>query len=321
MPLHPDAVAFLRRLEHDGVQPDYLLTVAEARAKAEAPAETEREPVAAVEDTAAPGPSGPVPMRIYTPPRRAVGVVVYLHGGGFVTGTIDSYDPLMRRLANRVPATVVAVDYRRAPEHRCPAAVDDAQAAYHWATAHAQQLAPDSRGQIAVAGDSAGGNIAAVLSRRRRDAREPLPALQVLLYPGTDAAAYQDSDAYPSYRQCSAGYGMHYQDGLWYLAHYLGPDGDRYSPDASPIRAPSLVGLPAAYVVTVEYDILRDEGEAYAAQLRDAGVPVEHRRWNGHLHGFIGDPNAFADAEPALDDIARAIRNALTPRSSTQRAE
>jgi acetyl esterase len=308
--LHPQAAAFLERRRSAGVRPDHQLSIAEARAQADVPA-VDVESVGAVADLTVPGPGGPVPVRIYTPARRPVGVVVYLHGGGHVTGTIDSYDGLTRRLANRVPATVVSVSYRRAPEHRCPAAVDDAEAVYHWVLRQVSVLAPSSGERVAVAGDSAGGNNAAVLARRLRDAGSPLPSLQVLVYPPVDAVAYRDRGAHPSYAECGQGFGLLYDDGLAYWNQYLGPDGDPASPDASPMRATSLAGLPPAYVLTVEYDVLRDEGQAYAQALGATGVPVQHRQWNGHLHGFLGDPAAFDDADPALEEIAAALRAAL----------
>lgn len=312
MPLHPQAAAFLQRQRREGVVPDHQLTVGQARDKADTCAVPGGgEPVRTVADTEVPGPGGQVPVRVYTPDEPPLGVVVYLHGGGHVTGTIDSYDALTRRLANRVPATVVSVGYRRAPEHRCPAAVEDAEAAYRWVLARVQDLAPGSPGRVAVAGDSAGGNNAAVLARRLRDAGVPLPVLQVLLYPPVDAVAYRDPDAYPSYRQCGQGFGLVYEDGLHYWGCYLGPQGDPASPDASPMRAPSLRGLPPAYVLTVEYDVLRDEGQAYAEALRAAGVAVVHRRWDGHLHGFLGDPHTYTDANPALNEVGAAPSHAL----------
>lgn len=314
--LHPQAAAFLDRRRCAGVRPDHQLSLAQVRAEADGPAQ-DTEPVAAVADTSVPGPGGPVPVRVYTPQAAALGVVVYLHGGGHVTGTLDSYDGLTRRLANRVPATVVSVDYRRAPEHRCPAAVEDAGAAYTWALARARALAPDGAGRVAVAGDSAGGNNAAVVVRRLRDTGAPPPALQVLLYPPVDAVAYLERNTYASYVECGRGFGLVYEDGVSYWRHYLGPHGDPASPDASPMRAASLADLPPAYVLTAEYDVLRDEGEAYARTLAAAGVPVQHRRWNGHLHGFLGDPASFDDAEPALAEIATALRAALTTRPRT----
>lgn len=297
------------------MRPDHLVGIAAARARADVPTPAgTREAVEAVTEHTVPGRAQPVRVRVYHPARQPVGVVLYLHGGGHVTGTVDSYDGLTRRLANRVPATVVSVDYRRAPEHRCPAAVDDAQAAYEWALRYARSLAPRGPGQLVIAGDSAGGNNAAVLTRRLRDGPGVPPVLQVLLYPPLDAVAYRDPDAYPSYRACGDGLGLVYADGLFYWDAYLGPDGDPGHPDASPLRLPDLSGLAPAYVLTVEYDVLRDEGAHYAARLEDAGVPVIHRRWNGHLHGFLGDPSTYDDADPALDEVATAVRTALTGR-------
>ncbi|SNS42103.1 acetyl esterase [Geodermatophilus pulveris] len=316
MTLHPQAAAFLDRLHHEGVRPDDELTVAQVRAAADRPAPAPVEPVAEVVDEVVDevvaGPGADVPVRVYRPAAPPVGVVLYLHGGGHVTGTLDSYDGLTRRLANRVPAVVVAVGYRRAPEHRCPAAVDDAEAAYRWVLRHAAALAGEGVGGVVVAGDSAGGDDAAVLARRLCDDGSPPPALQVLLHPTLDAVAYRDGTVHPSHRDFATGYGLTYDDGLWYWDHHLGPDGDPASPDASPLRAPSVAGLAPAHVVTVGYDVLRDEGAAYAARLRAAGVPVEHRHWPGHLHGFLGDPHTYDDADPALDEVAAAIRRALT---------
>ncbi|WP_336026521.1 alpha/beta hydrolase [Geodermatophilus sp. FMUSA9-8] len=287
--------------------------MAEARAAADRPASAVEaiEAVAEVTETTVPGVAGPVPVRIHRPVEPPGGVVVYLHGGGHVTGTLDSYDGLTRRLANRVPATVVSVGYRRAPEHRCPAAVEDAQAVYRWVLGRTAALAPGSEGRVVVAGDSAGGNNAAVLVRWLRDAGTPPPAAQVLVYPPVDAVAYRER-AYASHTECGEGSGLLNADGLAYWDYYLGPDGDPASPDASPMRAASLAGLPPAYVLTVEFDVLRDEGEAYAAALAAAGVPVRTRRWDGHLHGLLGDPATYDDAEPALSEIADAIRSALT---------
>ncbi len=213
--MHPQAAALLERQRAAGIRPDHQLTVAQARAKADVPAHGV-EPVAQVVDAAVPGPAGLIPVRVYTPAEHPLGVVVYLHGGGHVTGTIDSYDGLTRRLANRIPATPVSVGYRRAPEHRCPTAVEDAEGVYHWVTGRVRSLAPGSGGRVAVAGDSAGGNNTAVLVRRLRDAGAPPPALQVLVYPPVDAVAYRDRSAYPSYTECGQGFGLRYEDGLSY---------------------------------------------------------------------------------------------------------
>jgi len=310
MPLHPDAAAFLERRRQAGTRFDHELSIAEARAEADLPTPLEqREPVANVHDGQVPGPGGDIPIRVYEPASPA-GVVVYLHGGGHITGTLDSYDGLCRRLANRVPATIVSVGYRRAPEHRVPADIDDAEAVYHWTLAHLDDLASSRRRRVAIAGDSAGGHITAAVTRRLRDSHQPLPALQVLLYPALDAVAYRNR-AYPSHTECGDGYGMVYADGLHYLNQHLGPDGDPATPDASPLRAPDLTGLPPAYILTAEYDVLRDEGHAYAERLTEAGVPANYRMWPGQIHGFLGDPAGFTQAEPALKDVAAALYGAL----------
>ncbi len=307
MPLHPQAVAALDEMRREGVASDHELTVQQARAKAEATTDDHIESVVVSRNLVVPG-DPEVAVRRYRP-AAPVGVVLYLHGGGHVMGTVDSYDAFSRRLANRVPATVVAVEYRRAPEHRCPAAVDDAEVAYRWVVQNAAALAPNSDARVVIAGDSAGGNNTAVLAQRLRDAHQPAPALQVLLYPPLDAVAYRAA-SYPSYTERGEGYGLTYPDGLWYWNHYLGPDGDAASPDASPLRADSLEGLPPAYLLTVEYDVLRDEGRHYADRLREAGVAVQHRHWDGHLHGFLVDQR-YDDAERALIEITDAIRTAL----------
>lgn len=315
MALHPQAAAFLSRLVADGVPPAHLLSIDDARRRSAAPPGVP-EPVREVVDTVVPGPVE-VPVRVVTPHGRARGIVVYLHGGGHVTGSVASYDHLVRRLAVRVPAVVVAVDYRLAPEHRCPAAVDDAATAREWVLQQRERLTGDPAAPVAVAGDSAGANNAAVLSRRLRDSDSDSgsggssqPVLQVLVYPPVDAVAYRQA-AYPSHTERGSGYGLVYEDGLHYWEHYLGPDGDPASPDASPLRAPSMAGLAPAYVLTVEYDVLRDEGRAYADRLREAGIPVEHRHWDGHLHGFLGDPTTFSDADDAMSEIAGALRAAM----------
>jgi acetyl esterase len=251
-----------------------------------------------------------VPLRIYRPlsadGRRPLAAVVYLHGGGWVTCDLDTHDRLCRTLANRSGAAVIAVDYRRAPEHPFPAAVDDGLAALDWTRAHAADLGVDLA-RLAVAGDSAGGNLAAVIARRDRDGGGAPPlALQVLLLPVTDAA--MDT---PSYTENADGFYLTHAAMRWYWDHYLG-GADPLHPDASPLRASDLRGLPPALVVTAEYDPLRDEGEAYAERLRTAGVRVRFRRYEGMVHGFIRWGAAVDAATAALDEVGRGIGEALT---------
>jgi acetyl esterase len=252
------------------------------------------EDVAHVEDTEVAG----VPVRAYHPrPGEDLPLLVYLHGGGWVIGSRDTHDGVCRALANRVPCAVVSVEYRLAPEHEFPAAVDDA-----WAVTRAV-LESESQ-PVAVGGDSAGGNLAAVMALRARDAGLPL-ALQLLIYPVTDC-----SPATESYRRCAEGYGMTGRDMEYYWGLYMG-DQDRAHPDASPLRAPSLAGVAPAHVLVCEYDVLHDEGVAYADRLRAEGVPVTLRDVDGMIHGFIRMPARIDRARDSWDDCAAALRGAF----------
>lgn len=301
--LDPAAAAFLAERATAGVLADHQLTVDQMRTAADV-STVDQQPDLPVStaDRNVIGPDAEVPIRVVTPHRRPLGIVVYAHGGGHLTGTMDSYDRLARRLAAAVPATVVLVGYRRAPEHRWPAAVDDVEAAYGWALQHREELADAGCG-MAIAGDSAGGHLAAVVSRRLRDAGATEPAAQALIYPTLDAVAYRQA-AYPSHAENATGCGLLYADGLAYWDHYLGPDGDPASPDASALRADDLSALPPAFVLTAECDVLRDEGRAYADRLRAAGVQVSYRQFDGQLHGFLGDPDRYSAADDALQAVA-----------------
>jgi acetyl esterase len=313
MPLHPQVEKLLAA--QAGAQPLHELDVGQARrvhAEAASVQNGPPTPVAGVEDLAAPGPAGAVPVRVYTPEAAAPGsgqapppVVVWFHGGGWVVGTLDTYDPLCRALAAASGAVVASVDYRLAPEHRFPAAVEDCWAATRWVAAHAGEVggSPD---RIAVAGDSAGGNLATVVARRARDAGGPRLAFQLLVYPATDAA--MDT---ASYQDLADGYYLTAPLMRWYWGHYLGDDRAGADPDASPLQAPDLAGLPPALVVTAEYDPLRDEGEAYAARLAEAGVPTVVRRHDGMVHGFFRWRGVLDAAAPAMAEAAAALRAAL----------
>ncbi|MFB4317658.1 alpha/beta hydrolase [Actinomadura sp. 21ATH] len=278
-----------------------VLDAAEARAVlAAAPVpDVPRTPVARVEDRAA----GDVPVRIYWPDAPAPApVVVFFHGGGFVLCDLDSHDGLARDLCAGAGAIVVSVDYRRAPEHRHPAAADDAYAAAAWAHAHAAELGGDP-GRLAVAGDSAGGALAALTALRARDGGGPPLRHQLLVYPVTDAA--MDT---ASYRDHAADGFLTAKAMAWYWEQYLGGADGR---DASPLRAADLSGLPPACVITAEHDPLRDEGEAYAERLAAAGVPVEARRFPGTFHGFAGVTHVLPAAREAVALAAAALRRNL----------
>ena len=306
MPLDPQAQAYLDGLAAAGALPHDQLSVEEARRLTEQGAAAvfgPKDRVGSVVDRALPG---PVRVRIYEPPgsERPLPALVYFHGGGWVVGSLDSHDGPCRALAARTPCVVVAVDYRLAPENRFPAAVEDAWAATAWVAEHAASIGADPR-RIAVGGDSAGGNLAAVVALRARDHGLSL-ALQLLVYPVTDR-----SFDTPSYRECASGYFLTLDSMRWFWDHYLGPDGDGADPEASPLRAADLAGVAPGLVVTAEYDPLRDEGEAYARRLEEAGVPVTLSRYDGMIHGFYRMAAAMDRTQDALNESAAALRTAF----------
>jgi acetyl esterase len=289
-------------LHHQSVEQARAFHVADAAALNGPPA-----PVAAVADRRVPGPAGELPVRVYTPEGSPpFPIVVFFHGGGWVVGTLDTYDPLCRALAAATPAVVVSVDYRLAPEHRWPAAVEDAYAATEWASRNAAALGGVQH-RLAVAGDSAGGNLAAVVALGARDRGGPAIAFQLLVYPVLDAAG--DT---ASWREYADGYHLTADGMRWYWDHYLGGAGGA-APDASPLRAAFVGGLPPALVIGAEYDILRDEGEAYAARLAEAGVDASASSHAGVVHGFVRWRAVTGAAEDALQEAAAALRSALAP--------
>jgi acetyl esterase len=308
--LRPELRALLDRQAASGRPPLHRQSVAQARAfhtEDAAALNGEPVPVAAAADRTVPGPGGDLPVRVYTPEGSPpFPIVVFFHGGGWVVGTLDSYDPLCRALAAAVPAVVVSVGYRLAPEHRWPAAVEDAYAATMWASRHAAELG-GAQHRLAVAGDSAGGNLAAVVALGARDRGGPAIAFQLLVYPALDAAGGTGS-----WREYADGFYLTAAGMRWYWDHYLG-GADGAAPDASPLRAAFLGGLPPALVVTADHDVLRDEGEAYAARLREAGVAADVRRVDGVVHGFFRWRAVTGAADAALQEAAAALREALAP--------
>ena len=234
-----------------------------------------------VEERTREAPDGEAALRILVPIEKPRGVLVYYHGGGWVIGSIDESDTVARKLAERISCAVVLVEYRLAPEHRYPTAVDDSYAALKWVGKHLRDIAGQEVPLI-VAGDSAGGNLAAVMSIRARDRSGPPIALQVLIYPVTDA----DFDR-PSYTDPENQLLLTRDAMIWFWDHYLPESSRRSEPAASPLHTEKLSGLPPAVILTAEHDVLRDEGEAYAARLQEANVPTDLQRYAGQTHGFF----------------------------------
>ena len=274
----------------------------DARVFAGPPIELER-----VEDLQIQTAQGSMRARLYAPHgiSEPAPLVVYFHGGGHVIGDLDTHDQPCRFLAREVAALVLAVDYRLAPEHRFPAAVDDALAGFRWAWEEAARLGADP-GRIAVAGDSAGANLAAVVCRLARDEGGPTPAFQVLIYPVIDLSAKRRS-----HELFGEGFFLTSEEMDWYRGHYLASEQDRTDPRASPILVADLSGLPPALLVTAGFDPLRDEGEDYATRLREAGVEVRLRREPDLVHGFISAVGLGGRAREAGLEIAAALRTAL----------
>jgi acetyl esterase len=262
----------------------------------------------AVNDLAIPGPAGPIPARFYEPPGMGLEArpsIVYFHGGGWTIGDLDTCDSVCRFLALETPATVLSVGYRLAPEHPFPAAVEDAFAAFGWAAAENGRLGVDPS-RIAVAGDSAGGNLAAAVSLLARDGDGPTPTMQALIYPVTDTVGGQRSRD-----EFAEGFLLTKADMDWFERHYLPPGTDHADPRVSMLRAGDLSRLPPAYVTTAGFDPLRDEGEAYAARMREAGVRVVLRRHPGLIHGFANMTEVSGTARAAMLELAAAIGSGL----------
>ncbi len=242
-----------------------------------------------------------VAVRVLIPNDHPRAVIVYYHGGGWVIGALDEFDTLGRQLALRTGAAVVLVDYRLAPEHRFPVAVEDAWATLRWVDEGMEQLI-GARVPLVVAGDSAGGNLAAIMTQRAKAAAGPDIALQMLVYPVTDADVNTASYVDPANQLLLSRDSM-----IWFWDHYAPDTSTRARPELSPLQAADMSGLPPAIVVTAEHDVLRDEGEAYAQRLRAAGVPVEHRRFGGQMHGFFTMVNVLPGSADALEYVGEQL--------------
>jgi acetyl esterase len=319
MPLHPQAAAFLNDLQLQKIPPLEELPLETARWALMLGRNVKRAPpdLAHVDTRTIPGPDGgELTIRLYWPVgtgplatgpvgTNPVGACLYFHGGGWVLNNIETHDDLVRRLAAASGCLFVSVDYRLAPEHKYPAAIEDGYAALKWVHEHAGELNVDPA-RIAVSGDSAGGNIAAVLCLMTRDRGGPPVAYQVLIYPITDC----DFDR-PSYHENADGYFLTKSQMIWFWEHYVRAPEQMLEPYASPLRAGSLVGVPPALILTAEFDPLRDEGEAYGAALRAAGIAVETHRFEGLIHAFVKRVDHFDAALEAIQQIGNALRAML----------
>ena len=348
MPLDPEAKASLEKQAAMGLPTQHEVSPEEARAMSEAQPRIPGPEVASVSDLAAPGPHGDVPVRVYVPvgphpnplpegegnrqnlpggegnrqglPGRERGtldsrlrgndgvglpVCVWFHGGGWVVGSIETNDPTCRALANRSGSIVVSVDYRLAPEHRFPIPLDDCYAATEWAAASAASFGGDPS-RLAVAGSSAGGNLAAAVALRARDEGGPRLVHQSLICPVVD-----NNFERPSYVENAEGYGLSYGTMVYFWQCYVSGEADASNPYVAPMAAGDLSGLAPAFVLTCEYDPLRDEGEAYAARLREAGVPTVLSRYDGQIHALFNAGVPFTRTWDAINEAAGELRKAF----------
>jgi acetyl esterase len=336
MALDQATIALLEQMAASGAKPLHELTPAEARGvtaamRGEAPPGPD---MASVRDARIRVSGGFVPVRVLVPVERPCwpaprGVIVYYHGGGWVLGGLPDFDKLGRQLAQRTGCAVILVDYRLAPEYRFPTAVDDAWAALRWADEHRAELAGPvvsntvvgntvvgntvvgdavvgNAAPLIVAGDSAGGNLSAVMTQRAKAAGGPAIALQVLVYPVTDCDLESTSYLDPANQLIVSRDAM-----AWFWDHYAPDPQSRVHPDAAPLRSTDLAGLPPAVILTAEHDPLRDEGELYATRLMKAGVQVRHRRFDGQMHGFFTMVDALPGAAEGLDYVVAAIGERL----------
>lgn len=306
MPLDPQARDFLDKLERSRAPKMHELSPEDARALV-VPLRVPRDPSVTVENRTIPGPAGALPVRFYQPaePHGALPVVVFFHGGGWVVGSIASHDAMCRRLCSQSRCVLLSVEYRLAPEHKYPAAVNDAFAATQWAANHGREIGGDPA-RIAVAGDSAGGNLAAAVCLMARDRGGPAIAAQVLIYPITD---YMPD--FESYHRNGRGYFLDTEAIVWFWRQYLANEAQADEVTASPLRTRDLSGLPTALVLIAEYDPLADEGVAYADRLEEAGVRVERFMADGQIHGFLRRLDVFDQAAAMCDKLAAAASRVL----------
>jgi acetyl esterase/lipase len=310
MPLDPQADALLAEMREAGVRPFEELTVPEAREAAYGYLALAGEPqeVGSVVTRFIPGPTADIPIRVYTPESHGPrGGIVFFHGSGWVIANIDICDAAVRSLANSTGCVVVSVNYQKAPEHPWPVPFDDCWAATRWVADNAAELGFDPQ-RLAVAGDSAGGNLAAAVCLKARDEHGPRIVFQVLVYPALD----RNWDT-PSALENAEGYGLQRETMRWFWNHYVPNAEDADNPLVAPLRAADLSRLPPAFIATAEFDPLRDDGEMYAERLAEAGVPVLLKRYDGMIHGFYWMLGALDASRRLHEDIAASATPLLTP--------
>jgi len=313
MGLDSATVKFLEQMAEGDGKPLHLMAPDEARAFGSAMAELagpapemDRVTEATVDRT-----DGEVRLRVLVPIENPRGVVVYYHGWGWVIGSIDESDTIARKLAERTSCAVVLVDYRLAPEHPYPTAVDDSYAALEWVGENLAEIA-DAEAPLIVAGDTAGGNLAAVMAIRARDRGGPAIALQALIYPVTDSDFSRPSYASPENKLMLTREGM-----IWFWDHYVPESSRRKEPDASPLHADDLSGLPPTVILTAEFDVLRDEGEAYAERLTEANVPTDLKRYAGQMHGFFS-LLMLPGSELGFQQVVKAVKACIAKARKAQ---
>lgn len=306
MPLHPEIEKFLQSLPKK--DPNEKITPEGQRKILNVPLipEEERVPVYKIEDRTIPGPEVDIPVRIYTPHEEGpYSLLMYFHGGGFIAGTIESHDPIVREIAVASGYKVISVGYRLAPEHPFPAAVMDCYNATKWVAENYSEINGDGK-NLAVAGDSAGGNLAAAVSLLARERKEFTITKQALFYPSLDLDVSEFR--YPSLIENAEGNGLESKELADYYVHYIKGDASPNDPLASPVKAKDFSNLPEALVITCEMDPLRDEGEYYAKKLKEAGVPVELKRYEGANHGFLGQWTHLEEFSDVYERIGQFLK-------------
>jgi acetyl esterase len=301
--LDPEAQALLEVMRAMGTPQPYTLPVEEARESMRAALVTKGDPIPlhSVKDISLPTPGGALAMRLFRPAAGVLPIALFLHGGGWTVNDLDTHDRLCRLIARRSGWLVAALDYRRAPEHQHPAALEDAQLAYRWLLDNAKELAGDSSG-VALVGESSGAATAACLTVLLRDSGAQMPVYQILAYPVTDMFG-----RWPSCDERGAGYTLDAEFARWAMHNYVPVDHDLEDPYLFPLAAPDLSGLPPTLVITAEFDPLRDEGVAYARKLEAAGVAGEHVHIEDQMHGFLLLDRVVAKAGALIDRLADAL--------------